>query len=111
MTTRKLLAVLLCMCAVFSVMAIVARSINVPEDVLPQDIIVVTTPATTTAPSTTKSTAQQITDWWEGFRPYFELIYKFGFQGLSQLLVVGFQWLLSLVGLNFWPGGMFGFLT
>ena len=69
------------------------------------------TTTTTSAASTTKSLAQQITDGWESFKPYFDIIYKFGFQGLSQLLVVGFQGLLAWAGLNFWQGGLFGFLT
>ena len=112
MTTRRILAVLLCVCAMISVMAIVARSINLPEAAVTQDISSdPTTKPTTTAPTTTKSTGDQILDGWEKFKPYFDLIYMFGFQGLSQLLVVGFQWLLSAVGLNFWQGGLFGFLT
>ena len=112
MTTRRILAVLLCVCAMISVMAIVARSINLPEAAISQDIS--SDPTTTTKPPSTttdKSLAQQITDGWEKFKPYFDLIYKFSFQGLSQLLVVGFQWLLSAVGLNFWTGGLFGFLS
>jgi len=115
MTTRKILAVLLCVCAMISVMALVARSIDLPEAAVTQDISAdptTTAKPTTTAPaSTTKSLAQQITDGWESFKPYFDLIYKYTFQGLSQLLVVGFQWLLQAAGLNFWQGGLFGFLS
>jgi len=114
MTMRKILSVLLCVCAMVSVMALVARSIDSPEAAARDDISTdpTTTTTTTTGPTTTtKSDAQKITDGWEKIKPYFELIYKFVFQGLSQLLVVGFQWLLSLVGLNFWQGGLFGFLT
>ncbi|MDR2686623.1 MAG: hypothetical protein LBB75_02635 [Oscillospiraceae bacterium] len=112
MTMRKILSVLLCVCAVISVMAVVARSIDLPQAAVSQEISADPTTPTTAAPaSTTKSLAQQITDGWEKFKPTFDLIYKFGFQGLSQLLTVGFQWLLSAVGLNFWQGGLFGFLT
>ena len=112
MTLRKILAVLLCVCAMITVMVVVARSIDVPEAAVTQDISSdPTTKPTTTAPATTKSAGDQILDGWEKFKPYFDLIYKFGFQGLSQLLVVGFQWLLSAVGLNFWTGGLFGFLS
>ena len=112
MTTRKILAVLLCVCAVFSVMAIVARSIELPPAAVSQNISADPTVPTTPAPTTTaKTPAQQITDGWERFKPIFDTIYMFGFQGLSQLLVVGFQGLLAWAGLNFWQGGMFGFLT
>jgi len=112
MAMRKILAVVLCVCAVLSVMAVVAHSINadpVSAQVGAQDISALpTTPAPTT---TTKPLGDQIADGWEQFKPYFDMIYKFFFQGFSQTLVVGFQWLLSLVGLNFWEGGLFGILA
>ena len=112
MTMRKVLAVLLCVCAMISVMALVARSIEVPEAAAAQNISAEpTTPTTTTPASTEKSLADRITDGWESFKPFFDLMYKFGFQGLSQLLVVGFQGLLAWAGLNFWQGGLFGFIT
>jgi hypothetical protein len=112
MTTRRILAVLLCACAMISVMAVVARSINLPEAAVTQDISAdPTTPTKPPATTAEKGLAQQITEGWEKFKPYFDMIYKFGFQGLSQLLVVGFQWLLSAVGLNFWQGGLFGILS
>ena len=112
MMTRKILAVLLCVCAVISVMAIVARSIDIPEAAVTQNISAdPTTPTTATTTTTGKPLAQQITDGWERIKPYFDMIYMFGFQGLSQLLVVGFQGLLAAFGLNFWQGGLFGFLA
>ena len=100
MTMRKILAVLLCVCAVLSVMAVVASSIEPPEIAAVQGVS--EEPTTTAAPTqatTEKSTADKITEGWEKVKPYFDLIYKFFFQGFSQVLVVGFQWLLSIAGL------------
>ncbi|MCL2494029.1 MAG: hypothetical protein FWE98_00045 [Oscillospiraceae bacterium] len=108
MTTRKVLAVLLCVCAVISVMAIVARSYELPQAVVSFDISAL--PTTTAPPTTTKSNAQQILDGWEWFKPYFDAIYKFVFQGLSKFLVVAFDLLLAIVGLNLWDGGLFTWL-
>jgi len=87
-----------------SVMALVARSIDVPEAAATQDISVEpsqSTAPTTTAPgTTTKSTAQKITDGWEKFRPIFELVYKGGLQVISWIGSLLFGWLLRLVGLT-----------
>jgi len=104
MTMRKILAVVLCMCAVLSVMAIVAFAGPAQKDPPAPE------PATTEA-TTKKPLAEQITETWEKIKPYFNLIYQYTFQALSKGLVAGFQWLLSLVGLNFWEGGLFGFLS
>ena len=108
MTTRKVLAVLLCVCAVISVMAIVARSYELPPAVGTFNVSAL--PTTTAPPTTTKSNAQQILDGWEWFKPYFDAIYKFVFQGLSKFLVVALEVLLAVVGLNLWEGGLFGWL-
>ena len=103
MTMRKILAVVLCVCAMLSVMAVVAAADDPPP---PEP------EPTTTAPTTTKKPlADQINEFWEKIKVWLEPFYRFSFQGISQALVVAFQWLLSLLGLNFWEGGLFGFLT
>ena len=102
MTMRKLLAIALCACALFTFMAVTANA----EPPKPDD------PSTVTPdPTPGKPLGEQIMEWWESVKPWLEPLYQFSFQGLSKALVAGFQWLLSLVGLNFWQGGLFGFLT
>ncbi|MCL2300379.1 MAG: hypothetical protein FWC27_09585, partial [Firmicutes bacterium] len=64
---------------------------------------------TTTAPE--KSLGEQILEWWESVKVWLEPLYQFSFQGLSQALVVAVQGFFALIGLNFWQGGIFGFLT
>lgn len=108
MTMRKLLAVVLCMLTVMSVVALAARAGGASEGDAPLPSEQSTNP--TTVP-TTKPLGDRIAEGWEKIKPYFDWIYKFSFQGISQALVAAFQWLLSLVGLNFWQGGMFGFLS
>lgn len=104
MTLRKLLAVLLCICAMGSVMVVVANATqNTQAQVLAQannDVRPSEDEEDEEPEETTKSVAEKITEGWEKIKPYFDWIYKIGFQGLSQALVVGFQWLLNLVGLS-----------
>jgi len=98
---RKILAIVLCVLAMLSVMAIAAGAAPgdapVPYDPEP------------TEPS--KPLGDQIMEWWESIRVWLEPLYKFSFQGLSKALVVAVQGFFALVGLNFWQGGLFGFLT
>ncbi len=107
MTLRKILAIVLCVCAVLSVMVLVAHAAqdNQPaaQKATPTAITETTTSAATT---TTKGSGERILETWEALKPYFEWIYQFSFQGLSQVLVKAFQWLLSSVGLNLWQGGL-----
>jgi len=111
MTMRKILAVVLCVCAVLSVMGAVAYSAHAapaPVQVNADPSSLPTNPPVTT---TAKPLGDQIAEGWEKFKPYFDLIYQFVFQGFSKTLVAGFQWLIAMAGLNFWEGGLFGFLT
>ena len=96
MTMRKILSVLLCVCAVLSVMAVVASALDL--DPPPPD-----TPTTAPAETTTKKPlGDQISDAWAKIKVWFEPLYRFSFQGLSQALVTAFQWLLRLVGIGTW---------
>ena len=96
MTMRKILAVLLCVCAVLSVMAVVASALD--REPPPPD-----PPTTTPAETTTKKPlGDQINDIWEKIKVWFEPLYRFSFQGLSQALVTAFQWLLRIVGIGTW---------
>jgi len=110
MKLRKILSVLLCVAAVLSVMAIVAMHAQAADAVAPRDPWSTLPPSTTTAgpTTTTKGFMQQVGDWWENFYPSFDAIYKVGFNLVSKVLVMGFQFLLSLVGLNQWGGGILG---
>ena len=90
MTMRKILAVVLCVCAVLSVMAVVTKALPPPPE----------TETTTTATTTTKGPGDQINDTWEKIKVWFEPLFKFSFQGFSQLLWRAFYGLLMLVGLN-----------
>ena len=90
MTMRKILAVLLCVCAALTVMAVAARASAEPP----------TAPTTTT--TTQKPLGDRINDFWESIKPWFEPLYKFSFQGLSQALVTAFEWLLRVVGIGTW---------
>jgi hypothetical protein len=105
MTMRKILAVALCVLAMLSVMAIVANAAVDPSR--PPDAET-TTPGTTTPQ---KPLSDQIMEWWESTKVWLEPLYRFSFQGFSKALVAAFQGLLALVGLNFWQGGLFGFLA
>ena len=102
MTLRKILAIALCACALFAFMAVTANAAYPPPD---------STPPTVDPETPGKPLGEQIMEWWESVKPWLEPLYQFSFQGFSKALVAGFQWLLSLVGLNFWQGGLFGFLT
>jgi len=107
---RKLLAVVLCVCAVLSVMGAVAYSAHAAPAPVQVNADPSNLPGTTVPPTTAKPLGDQINDTWERIKPYFDLIYQFVFQGFSKTLVAGFQWLLAMAGLNFWEGGLFGFL-
>jgi hypothetical protein len=98
---RRILSVVLCVCALLSVMAVAASAAAPPA---PET----SAPAETTAP---KSGGDQIMDTWEKIKPFFTWIYQNGLLAISRGLVVAFEWLLSAVGLNFWQGGLFGALT
>jgi len=95
-TMRRILAVVLCVCAVLSVMAVAASAAD-------------TTPPEETTPP--KSVGDSLLEGWENIKPFFTWIYENGLLAISKWLVVAFEWLLSLVGLNFWEGSLFGFLT
>jgi len=103
---RKILAIALCVCAVLSVMAVVAAANQAAVD--QAEPVATTYPppdstTTTAGPTTTKKPlGDQINDFWESIKPWFEPLYKFSFQGLSQALVLAFQWLLRIVGIGTW---------
>jgi len=103
MTMRKLLAIVLCVCAVLCAMSVAAAAAPPPPD--PPGT------GTTTSDTPGKPLGDQIMEWWESIKPWLEPLYQFSFQGFSKMLVAAFQGLLALVGLNFWTGGLFGFLT
>ena len=101
MTMRKILAIVLCMFAMLSVMAVAAKAEPPAPD-----------PPGTSDPATpSKPLGDQIMEWWESIKVWLEPLYKFSFQGLSKALVVAVQGFFALIGLNFWQGGLFGFLT
>jgi len=99
---RKILAVVLCMFVMLSAMAVVASASTPPAP---------DPPGTTDPETPNKPLGDLIMEWWEATKVWFEPLYRFSFQGLSKALVAGFQGLLALVGLNFWSGGLFGFLS
>jgi len=102
MTLRKILAIALCACALFAFMAVTANAANPPPD----------DPSTVTPdPVPGKPLGEQIMEWWESVKPWLEPLYQFSFQGLSKALVVAVQGFIALFQLNFWTGGLFGFLS
>ena len=102
MTMRKILAIVLCVCAVLCAMSVAASAAYPPPDAAPP---------TVDSDTPGKPLGDQIMEWWESIKPWLEPLYMFSFQGLSKMLVAAFQGLLALVGLNFWTGGLFGFLS
>ena len=110
MNLKKLLAVILCVAAVLSVMSAVAYASSQANAVAlsgdDNDFVTPTTkpPAPTTVPDN-RNTAEKIADWWADFYPKFDAIWTVGFKGISDVLVLGFRVLLSVVGLGNWGGG------
>jgi len=104
MTLRKILAIVLCMFAMLSVMAVAAKAVDHPKPDDPSTI-------KTDPDNPSKPLGDQIMEWWESTKVWLDPLFKFSFQGLSKALVVAVQGFIALFQLNFWEGGLFGFLT
>ena len=106
---KKLLSVLLCVAALISVMAIVAVHAQAAgADAAVQAEPPPPTTGTTAPPSSSRPWYEALDEWWQGFYPIFDTVWKGGLLVLSRILTWGFQLILSLVGLNLWPGGLPG---
>jgi TRAP-type C4-dicarboxylate transport system permease small subunit len=102
MTIRKILAMVLCVAAVFSVMGVVAYTTQSVSAIAAQE-----NPA---APSqqeiTTQSTNDKIKGWWNDFYPKFDAFWTSWFKNVSDVLVMAFGWLLKLGGYDLWGGAI-----
>ena len=93
MTMRKILAVLLCVCALFSVMAVAVAAADPP----PPD-----PPTTTTPTEPNKTVGDQINEAWQSFMSWFKPLYEGVFPAVGRGLALAFEWLLRLVGIGTW---------
>ena len=91
MTMRKILAVLLCVCALLSVMAVAAAAVEYP-----------TVPGTTTPADPKKPLGDQINDAWQSFMSWFKPLYEGIFPAIGLGLAKAFEWLLRIVGIGTW---------
>ena len=108
MTLKKVLAVILCAAVVLSVMTAVAYASNNKAEAAPAagggEFEIPSTEPTAPPTVDNRSALEKLGDWWNGFYPTFDKVWTVGFKGLSDVLVLGFRFLLMIVGLGTWGG-------
>lgn len=99
MTMKKMLAVLLCMALLMGTMVAAAYAVQPSADQV--SVADATDEETDETDDTEELTFwEEIAAWWADFYPKFVDIWDTGFSWVSNILVLGFQWLLVLVGLR-----------